>query len=271
MDHEALLQIGVFSRLARLSVRMLRHYDKHGLLIPAEVDPESGYRYYRATQLATAEQIVRLRDAGFTVADMAELLPGFGDPSIMSAALAGHRAQLLHQQGLLTERLATLDRLIDEFQEAPMTIDVETITLPAMTVAALRDVIGSYADEHLLWQRLMPPLMSADHQPFGLAGATFYDEDYQDTDVDVEVWVQLPHSVAVEAPLTCRRVDEQQVLMATLEGSYDGMSAVTAALGAQVAARGLRVGPMFNIYRVGPAQDPNPQAWITDVCLPIQA
>lgn len=271
MDHEALLQIGVFSRLARLSVRMLRHYDEHGLLTPAEIDPASGYRYYRPAQLETAEQIVRLRDAGFTVADMTALLSGFNDPSTMSAALTRHRGQLLHQQGLLAARLAVLDRLIDELQETPMTIDVRLTTLPAMTVASVRDVIGSYAEEHLLWQRLMPPLVSAGHQQFGLAGATFYDEDYQDTDVDVEVWVQLPRPVAVDAPLACRRIDEQQVLMATLEGSYDGMSAVTAALGAQVAARGLRVGPMFNIYRVGPAQDPNPRAWITDVCLPIEA
>lgn len=271
MDRQALLQIGVFSRLARLSVRMLRHYDEHGLLTPAEVDPVSGYRYYRPTQLAAAERIVRLRDAGFTVADMTALLPGFNDPSTMSAALAGHRVLLLQQQELLTGRLATLDRLIDELQETPMTIDVRTITLPAMTIAALRDVIGSYAEEHELWQRLMPQLMSADHQPFGMAGATFYDEDYQDTDVDVEVWVQLPRPFTPAGPVTCRQVDEQQVLMATLEGSYDDMPAVTAALGAQVAARDLRVGPMFNIYRVGPAQDPNPQAWVTDVCLPIEA
>jgi hypothetical protein len=40
MDSEGLLQIGVFSRLARTSVRMLRHYDEHGLLHPAWVDPD---------------------------------------------------------------------------------------------------------------------------------------------------------------------------------------------------------------------------------------
>jgi DNA-binding transcriptional MerR regulator len=36
--------IGEFARLGRVSVRMLRHYDTVGLLPPAVVDPDTGYR-----------------------------------------------------------------------------------------------------------------------------------------------------------------------------------------------------------------------------------
>ena len=39
-----LLTIGEFSRLSRLSVRMLRYYDEHGVLRPTHVDDRSGYR-----------------------------------------------------------------------------------------------------------------------------------------------------------------------------------------------------------------------------------
>lgn len=269
MDQQDLLQIGVFSRLARLSVRMLRHYAEHGLLVPAGVDPFTGYRYYRPSQLAVAEQIVRLRDAGFTVAEMVALRAGSVDHATLSAALAGQRTQLLHQQDVLNDRLATIDRLIDELQETPMTFDVRLTTMPAMTIAAVRDVIGSYAAEYQLWERLMPPLLAGGHVLLGLSGATFHDEDYQDTDTDVEVWTQVAAAFTATAPVSCRQVPERRVLMTTLQGSYDGMAAATAALGAEVAARGVQVGPMFNIYRVGPAQNPDPDSWITDVCLPI--
>ena len=46
-----MLKIGDFSKLSRVSIRMLRHYDEIGLLRPARIDPESGYRYYSETQL----------------------------------------------------------------------------------------------------------------------------------------------------------------------------------------------------------------------------
>ncbi|WP_269471449.1 MerR family transcriptional regulator [Actinomyces slackii] len=61
----------------------------------------------------------------------------------------------------------------------------------------------------------------------------------------------------------------RDVIVATLHGSYDGVPEATAVLGSYVAAHDLRTGPMFNIYRVSPAQDPDPAAWVTDVCLPV--
>ncbi len=58
---ESPMTIGVFARRSRLSTKALRLYDRIGLLAPAEVDGHSGYRYYRADQLATARLISRLR------------------------------------------------------------------------------------------------------------------------------------------------------------------------------------------------------------------
>lgn len=56
-----MLKIGEFSKLSRVSVRMLRHYDEVGLLAPSEVDPMTGYRYYSERQLITAGRIAALR------------------------------------------------------------------------------------------------------------------------------------------------------------------------------------------------------------------
>ena len=54
-----MLKIGLFSKLSRVSIRMLRYYDEMGLLRPAYIDPDSDYRYYREDQLpqrASAQQ-----------------------------------------------------------------------------------------------------------------------------------------------------------------------------------------------------------------------
>ena len=59
-----MLKIGTFSKLSRLSIRMLRRYDELGLLQPVHTDPFTGYRYYREEQLTTAGRIAALRDMG---------------------------------------------------------------------------------------------------------------------------------------------------------------------------------------------------------------
>ncbi|MGW5321530.1 MerR family DNA-binding transcriptional regulator [Rhodococcus pyridinivorans] len=53
-DTTRLMSIGEFSTLTRISVRMLRHYDSQGVLIPAVVDEVSGYRRYLPEQTADA-------------------------------------------------------------------------------------------------------------------------------------------------------------------------------------------------------------------------
>ena len=52
-----MLKIGDFSKLSRVSVRMLRHYDEIGLLKPVEIDSFTDYRYYREDQLPTVCRI----------------------------------------------------------------------------------------------------------------------------------------------------------------------------------------------------------------------
>ena len=64
-----MLKIGEFSKLSRVSVRMLRHYDEIGLLKPAEIDRFTDYRYYKEENEATitkyiAEQYERDRLEG---------------------------------------------------------------------------------------------------------------------------------------------------------------------------------------------------------------
>jgi PPM family protein phosphatase len=65
-----LLTIGAFARAARLTPKALRLYDELGLLPPAAVDPESGYRLYDPDQLGQARLIAQLRRIGMPLADI---------------------------------------------------------------------------------------------------------------------------------------------------------------------------------------------------------
>ena len=265
--------IGEFSRLARISVRMLRHYDERGLLAPAFVDASSGYRFYAPDQLDTAARVCALRDAGFPVAEIARLLAAHDRPSVLRQALDEQRDRLLADAEDVRQRIERVDHLITTLEESAMSIEVNRTTIPAMTVAALRDVIPTYADEGLLWQRLQPALAASGARPApgGAVGATFHDEGYQERDVDVEIWMEVAAPFADLDDVRCVHVPERDVAAATFSGAYEQVSTVTAALGSWIAENDLAMaGPMFDIYVVGPGTEPDPARWVTQVCQPVR-
>lgn len=54
-------RIGMFSKLGLTTIKTLRYYDDEGLLVPAHVDEDNGYRYYNSSQLFDLNRIVSLR------------------------------------------------------------------------------------------------------------------------------------------------------------------------------------------------------------------
>jgi predicted transcriptional regulator YdeE len=69
-----MLKVGDFSKLAHVTVKALRHYDEIGLLKPVWIDRFSGYRYYALSQLPRLNRILALKDLGFSLAEIRDLL-----------------------------------------------------------------------------------------------------------------------------------------------------------------------------------------------------
>ena len=89
-----MLKIGEFSKLSRISIRMLRYYDEMGLLVPETIDSFTGYRYYSEAQLFTAGRITALRDMGFKLCDTAELLKHWEDRETLEQHLLARREEI---------------------------------------------------------------------------------------------------------------------------------------------------------------------------------
>lgn len=100
-----MFRIGEFSRFSRVSMRMLRHYDKLGLLRPAHVDPASEYRYYTADQLPRLHRIIALQDIGFSL----EQIRGLLERPVSAEEMRG--MLLLKQAELQTRVQGDLERL----------------------------------------------------------------------------------------------------------------------------------------------------------------
>jgi serine/threonine protein phosphatase PrpC len=116
-----LLTIGAFARAARLTPKALRLYDEVGLLTPAAVDPESGYRFYDPEQLAQARLIAALRRIGMPLADIrtvCELEPGAAADAVTAywQRVAADTATRAHHVADLVEHLSRKGVTMSETQ-----------------------------------------------------------------------------------------------------------------------------------------------------------
>jgi DNA-binding transcriptional MerR regulator len=133
-----MFSIGEFARLGGVSIRTLRHYDEIGLLRPATVDQDTGYRGYAAAQLGRLNRIMALKDLGLSLTQVRRLLDGvtLGE---LHGMLVLRRAQLEHEIEQHTNQLLGVEaRLRSIAREDDMPADdIVAKTIPAMGVVAI--------------------------------------------------------------------------------------------------------------------------------------
>ncbi|WRZ88506.1 MerR family transcriptional regulator [Streptomyces sp. NBC_01007] len=137
--------IGEMARDSGLSVSALRFYDRGGVLVPAWVDPVSGYRWYGPGQLEEARLLARLRRAGMPLADIRLVLAGWSseDTDLVRKLLQAHVRRL--EVGLSDARneFSTLRALLER-REKPMTLprtSAVRLSVSAPELAAALDAV----------------------------------------------------------------------------------------------------------------------------------
>ena len=149
-----MLRIGDFSKLSRISIRMLRHYDEIGILHPECVDDFTGYRYYSESQLPLAGKIQALKSLGFGLSMIKEILGKYEDVQEMERFLILKRKELEREAREIRQKLQFLDSTLKWMRKDGNLMDynVTLKTLPERYVASVRQVIPAYDQEGLLWE-----------------------------------------------------------------------------------------------------------------------
>jgi DNA-binding transcriptional MerR regulator len=143
MRDPSLLQIGEFAHLGHVSIATLHHYDAYGLLKPAALDPQTGYRSYALAQLSQLNRILTLRDLGFSLDEIARLLHSDLAPDHL-------RTMLLRKQRALEEAL-----LADELRLRQLATwvhhleDEETMPAPTIRLQQVESMLIAGVREHL--------------------------------------------------------------------------------------------------------------------------
>ncbi|MGY1838184.1 MULTISPECIES: MerR family transcriptional regulator [unclassified Modestobacter] len=259
-----MLAIGEFSRLTHLSVRTLRRYHDAGLLVPATVDGATGYRWYSADQIPTAQVIHRLRELDVPLGDVQRILRS-SDPRARAGLVADHLHRLESELDRTRAAVVALRRLL---RPEPVPLDVELRAVPATTVAAVEDDVTHEAV--LAWYAgAMAELDAVVEEPTGPPGGLYDNALFEDGRGHVLVYRPTsdpPHSGRVH-PVTLPAAELAVTIHA---GEHDDIDVTYGELGTWVVGNALAVaGPVRETYLVGPRDTADPSAWRTEISWPV--
>ena len=266
-----MLKIGEFSVLTQVSVKTLRYYDEVGLLKPARVDLDSGYRYYSVSQVPRLHSILALKDLGFPLDRIAKAI----EEGLTADTLRGMlMLREVEQQARVqeeTERLVRLRarlRLIE--MEGIMASEVVLKELGPQWIASIRDFIPGFRTIGVLFAKLygvLGPLASQ-----GVGVAFFHDQEFKDQDIDVEVGVYLKQSVSVSKPLSVRELPGVTAASIVHHGAFNRIGEAYQAVLHWVDANGYRqAGPTRELFlHVSQPVSRDDESNVTEIQVPVE-
>jgi DNA-binding transcriptional MerR regulator len=266
---QSVLTIGDFSRATHLSVKTLRHYHHVGLLVPAEIDPGSGYRRYTTEQIPSAQVIRRFRDLEMPLEKISEVL-GAPDLQTRNELIATHLARLERD---LAETQAAVASLRDLLQGPPAALLIEHRREESMQSAAISEVVG-IEDLGSWFQGAIGELHAVfaaqDVVPAGPPGGVVSNDFFSDERGELTIFVPSRAPVRPVGRVTPRLLPAVELATAVHIGSHSDIDRTYGSLATYVSEHALAVdGPIRERYIVGRHDTPDQTAWRTEIGWPI--
>src|SRR5690242_13851230 len=216
----ALLTIGEFSRASYLTIKTLRHYHDVGLLEPAQVDSSSGYRYYRADQLATAQTIRRLRELEMPVEQVKGVLQA-ADAGERNALIADHLGRMEQRLGQATAAVASLRALLRE-PEGATAVEFRAVPpTPALSISAVVSLDALVSWWTAAFDELIGTLAARGLRPAGNCGALYAQEVFEQAHGEVVVFVPIADQVTVAGRSRPTTVPAAELAVTIHHGAHD--------------------------------------------------
>jgi len=261
-----MFRIGEFSRIARVSCRLLRYYDELGLLKPLRIDHDTGYRYYSASQLPRLNRILVLRDLGLSLEQIAHVLRDDLPASELRGMLLMRRAEVEQTIEAESQRLHHIESRIAQI-EAEGRLAADDVVLrrePARRLLSIRQTVASFADGVRLIRELVETVPRAmNHSALGQVVAIAHAPDFEPENIDVEFGFFLqsevggPVRLADGRALTVRDLPAVERLAACVRiGPPEDAHLTTVRIGQFIESSGYRIsGPNREVFLQRPSPD----------------
>ena len=263
-----LYKIGMFAQMNHITVKALRFYEEQGLLHPAHVDSENGYRYYTMNQMAEIQRITALKQAGFTLEEIKLINQGADAASL----LASKKAALLRKISELTSQIAVIDGYLS-YSASTLDAPVLIRKIPAVTVAAMKKRIDSY-DELFSFM----PEMGAEMERLGCRCALpeycfthYLEPGYKEDHILIETCEAVTEKKEDTELVKFRELPEITAACIFHKGSYDKFPETYAAILSFIEDSGYEIcGNIRENYIDGIWNKDREEDWLSEIQIPVR-
>jgi DNA-binding transcriptional MerR regulator len=265
----ALLGIGNFAQATHLSIKTLRRYHKSGLLEPASVDPQTGYRTYTTAQIPTAQIIRRFRDLDMPLPDIRAVLSA-PDVRVRNDLIAVHLSRLEQSLARTHSVVASLRDLLGRPVSAP---SFEHRSIKEVSEAAITE--GLDVKDALAWLQgalgELQATLSVQRLPTtGAAGGLFSNALFSEERGEATIFLPCDGIVRRLGRVIPLVVPATEVAIAVHAGSHYNIDLAYGALATYVTQHALAVdGPIREYYVVRLQDTPDETEWRTEIAWPI--
>lgn len=271
-----MLSIGEFSKICQVSAKTLRYYAEIGLILPAEINPENGYRYYAVEQLETMLLITRLKSYSFSLDEIKQIItPKAWSEEKLAVALTQKKEAVKKHLRECEKSLDRLEHDISNLKEGkPIMsylddIDVQLAEVPPMYLLSVRKMVetGNFSDEYglcfgKLFGRIQKEGLTIAAPPMVL----FHSDEFTPFGLDTEFAVPIREYVT-----GTRDFKAGLCLKTVVKGSYALLSSVYAKQTQWAAQKGYAcAGALFEVYVTDPSQVSGEEELITEVYYPVK-
>ena len=265
---DTLYKIGMFAAMNHVTVKTLRFYEEQGLLMPALIHPDTGYRYYTLSQMAVLHQITALKLAGFKLEEIANINSGADE----IAVLLKKKAELLEKIADITRQIVAVDGYLAK-KKTGLSSPVLIKTIPETTVAFMRIRLESY---DCLFDRM--PEMGALMEKAGCECAlpeycfTAYPEPgYKDGDIPVEICESVVEAKKEIGDLKFKTMPEIQAACVFHKGSYRTFSESYETVLRYIEENGYEIaGEIRESYIDGVWNKDDESRWLSEIQVPVR-
>lgn len=258
-----MIKIGDFARFSQVSIATLRHYDELGLLKPISVDPFTGYRYYSVSQLPRLNRLLALKDLGFSLEQINQVLNN-------SVTLDQLRGMLMMKHAEVEQQLAQeqtrLDRIAArlkqiELEDTMPNYEVILKTIPGMLIASQRITIPTNGEVPVYlgtaYREVFDYLKLHGLKEVGPTLAIWHQPAEVRSNEEAEAAVPIDHTVAGTDRVKVYDLPAVQVASAVHHGAFENFRQVHLALLKWIEENKYQiVGPYREVYiNHGPNMD----------------
>lgn len=262
-------RIGVFAQMNKTTIKTLRHYDETGLLKPAYVDDQTGYRYYQSSQLPTLHKILALRELDCSLEEIKHVLEGSSEHMLLGMK----KRQLLQEIANMTKQIVCIESyLAQDNEDQPYHVIIKG--LPEVIVATKEVQLEGYDElfEYMPDMGVEMEQAGCECIEPGYCFTMYTDQEYRDSNINAIICEAVTEAKEDQEHVKFLTLPEVEMAACVLhKGPYEKLPMTYQAIVTFIEENGYEIiGLQREAYIDGIWNKEAEEDWLTEVQFPVK-